>query len=94
MALLCKHFYVSNYALFYYNVFRHIAGRYENEERYAGNTEMSPVTIAQQIVNEFRENMEQSELGGLSGGFEATEGASEAAAAGGDVEAGAGKYRV
>ena len=46
-------------------------GRYQFEEHYDGCSEMSPVTIAQQIVCEFRENMEQGELGGLSSEFQA-----------------------
>ena len=50
------------------------AGRYEHEERYKGVTEMSPVTIAQQIVSEFRENMEQGACADLSGDFDGSGG--------------------
>lgn len=70
-------------------------GRYQHEERYHGCTEMSPVTIAQQIVCEFRENMEQGELGGLSSEFQVENcmsgftgnNANGSAGAGGETEA-------
>lgn len=45
------------------------AGRYHAEERYKGVAEVNPVHVAQQIVSEFRENMEQAEaFGNLRGG--------------------------
>ena len=69
-------------------------GRYQFEERYDGCSEMSPVTIAQQIVCEFRENMEQGELGSLSSEFQAESnlsGVNVNAGAGAEAEAATGK---
>lgn len=39
-------------------------GRHQHEDRYKGMSEVSPVSIAQQIVSEFRENLEQGEACG------------------------------
>jgi len=70
----------------------HRTGRYQYEERYDSCSEMSPVTIAQQIVCEFRENMEQGELGGLSSEFQVESNLSGVnASAGAEAEAATGE---
>jgi hypothetical protein len=70
---------------------RLIAGRYHSEERYKGTTEVSPVHVAQQIVSEFRENLEQGEaFGNLSGAGDAGN-VGSSGNNGGDSSAGAGQ---
>jgi hypothetical protein len=68
-----------------------VTDRYQSDERYKGNPEMDPVRIAQEIVSEFRENLERGETFGNLADENAVAGEVAGGGAGGEEAAGAGE---
>ena len=64
-----------------------IIARFQHDERYRGQSEISPEAVAQQLVSEFRENQEQAEaFGNLTSAVESTDAGTSSSAGAGEQE--------